>query len=50
MNLIRSRRPDGVTMVELLCVIAIITILAALMMGPMIKAFLHARKVIGGFN
>jgi prepilin-type N-terminal cleavage/methylation domain-containing protein len=48
MNLFRTRRSGGVTLVELLCVIAIIAILAALMLGPVFKALAHAKKVLGG--
>ena len=42
-----SPRQAGVTLIELLCVIAIIAILAALSMGPMLKALGHAKKVLG---
>jgi prepilin-type N-terminal cleavage/methylation domain-containing protein len=35
------------SMVELLCVIAIIAILLALSLGPIIKAFHHTKKVLG---
>jgi prepilin-type N-terminal cleavage/methylation domain-containing protein len=34
-------------MIELMCVIAIICILMALSMGPIIHAFMHAKKVLG---
>jgi prepilin-type N-terminal cleavage/methylation domain-containing protein len=37
----------GVTLVELLCVMGIIAILVALSLGPILKAFAHAKKVIG---
>jgi prepilin-type N-terminal cleavage/methylation domain-containing protein len=47
MSISGRHQKSGVTLVELLCVIAIIAILAALSMGPMIKAFLHAKKVLG---
>ena len=35
------------TLIELLCVMAIIAILVALSLGPILKAFAHAKKVIG---
>lgn len=38
---------SGVTMTELLCVIAIISILLALSMGPIVKAFIHVKKFLG---
>jgi prepilin-type N-terminal cleavage/methylation domain-containing protein len=41
------QRRRGASLIELLCVMAIISILLALSMGPIIKAFLHAKKVIG---
>jgi prepilin-type N-terminal cleavage/methylation domain-containing protein len=47
MTVFRSQQRSGVTLVELLCVIAIIVILAALSLGPIFKAFAHAKKVIG---
>jgi len=34
------------TMMELLCVIAIISILAALYLGVIAKAFVHAKKFL----
>ena len=34
-------------MIELLCVIAIIAILLALYLGPISKAFVHVKKVMG---
>jgi len=34
-------------MTELLCVIAIISILLALSMGPIVKAFIHVKKFLG---
>ena len=37
----------GSSLVELLCVIAIIALLLALSMGPIIQAFKHAKKVLG---
>jgi prepilin-type N-terminal cleavage/methylation domain-containing protein len=47
MSILRPRQKAGVTLIELLCVIAIIGILVALSMGPMIHAYMHAKKVIG---
>ena len=37
----------GMTLIELLCVIAIIAILAAFYLGAISKAFLHVKKVLG---
>jgi prepilin-type N-terminal cleavage/methylation domain-containing protein len=47
MTIFRSKRNGGVTLVELLCVIAIIGILVGLMIGPIFKALSHAKKVLG---
>lgn len=47
MTVFRNRRPGGLALVELLCVIAIIAILVALSLGPIMKAFAHAKKVVG---
>ena len=38
---------QGLSLMELLCVIAIIAILAAMYMGTISKAFLHVKKVLG---
>jgi prepilin-type N-terminal cleavage/methylation domain-containing protein len=37
---------DGLSMIELLCVIAIIAILLALYLGPISKAFVHVKKFL----
>lgn len=37
----------GLTFIELLCVIAIIAILAAFYLGAISKAFVHVKKVLG---
>jgi prepilin-type N-terminal cleavage/methylation domain-containing protein len=37
----------GLTLIELLCVIAIIAILAAFYLGAISKAFIHVKKVLG---
>jgi prepilin-type N-terminal cleavage/methylation domain-containing protein len=37
----------GATLIELLCVIVIISILAALYCGVIARAFLHVKKVLG---
>ena len=47
MRILPAIQKAGVTMIELLCVIAIIAILVALLAGPMFKAFTHAKKVLG---
>jgi prepilin-type N-terminal cleavage/methylation domain-containing protein len=46
-TLFRHNRKSGVTLIELLCVIAIIGILVGLMIGPIFKALSHAKKVLG---
>jgi len=38
------------SLTELLCVLAIIAILAALLLPAIAKAFHHAKKVLGGFQ
>jgi prepilin-type N-terminal cleavage/methylation domain-containing protein len=47
MSTFRWQRKTGASLVELLCVMAIISILVALSMGPILKAFMHAKKVLG---
>jgi prepilin-type N-terminal cleavage/methylation domain-containing protein len=42
-----KRRKCGMSLIELLCVKAIIAILLALYLGPMSKAFVHVKKVLG---
>lgn len=37
----------GMTLMELLCVIAIISILAAMYLGAIAKAVIHVKKVLG---
>jgi len=41
----RSKRPTGLTLLELLCVIGIITILAALLLGPVHKAYARVKAM-----
>ena len=43
-----SNRKTGMSLTELLCVILIISILVALYLGPIAKAFLRVRKMFGG--
>jgi prepilin-type N-terminal cleavage/methylation domain-containing protein len=40
-------RKSGVTLIELMCVILIISIMAALLLGACFRAFRHARHVLG---
>jgi prepilin-type N-terminal cleavage/methylation domain-containing protein len=47
MTIPRPQPARGLTMVELLCVMAIIAILVALSLGPIMKAFAHAKHVVG---
>ena len=47
MTTIRHKKKSGVTLIELLFVIAIIGILVGLMIGPIFKALSHAKKVLG---
>jgi len=39
---------SGWTLTELLCVIAIISILMAIYLGVIAKAFIHVKKFLGG--
>jgi prepilin-type N-terminal cleavage/methylation domain-containing protein len=39
----------GMSLTELLCVILIISILAALYLGAISRAFVHIKKFLGGF-
>jgi prepilin-type N-terminal cleavage/methylation domain-containing protein len=43
------RQKIGMTLTELLCVIAIIAILVAIYLGAIAKAFIHIKKVLGKF-
>jgi prepilin-type N-terminal cleavage/methylation domain-containing protein len=43
----RRHQRSGLTLIELLCVIAIIAIMAALYLGVIAKAFHHILKVLG---
>ncbi len=38
----------GWTLTELLCVIAVISILVAIYLGVIAKAFIHVKKILGG--
>jgi prepilin-type N-terminal cleavage/methylation domain-containing protein len=40
-------RNSGFSLVEVLCVIVIISIVAAMYFGAIAKAFLHVKKVLG---
>ncbi len=42
----KKQRIAGLSLTELLCVMSIIAILLALSLGPITKAFIHAKKVI----
>ena len=47
MQLRVRNRAQGLTLMEILVVIAIIAILAALYLGPIAKAFGHVKKMFG---
>ena len=47
MLVFKRNRSAGLSLVELLCVIAIIAILAALYMGPIAKAFVRVKHMFG---
>jgi prepilin-type N-terminal cleavage/methylation domain-containing protein len=44
---IRWRRGSGMTLIELLCVMGIIAILAAIYIGVIARAFIHVKKTLG---
>lgn len=46
---ILRRQKRGLSLIELLCVIAIIAILAGLYFGAIARAFVHIKKFLGGF-
>ena len=46
----RHKRLAGLTMIELLCVIAIILILAALYLPAIAKAYTRIRTFLGGMS
>ena len=43
-----AHQRTGWSMTELLCVMAIISILAAMYLGVIAKAFIHVKKVLDG--
>jgi len=47
MALSGHRQKSGLTLTELLCVMAIIAILVAIYLGAIAKAFIHVKKVLG---
>jgi prepilin-type N-terminal cleavage/methylation domain-containing protein len=47
MRIRRRHENGGLTLMELLCVIAIIAILVAFYLGAISKAFVHVKKVLG---
>lgn len=44
---IHSRQGFGMTLIELLCVMAIIAIIAAMYFGVISRAFVHVKTTIG---
>jgi prepilin-type N-terminal cleavage/methylation domain-containing protein len=46
---LRSNRTKGLTVTELLCVMAIIAILAAFYLPTLARAFVKVKKFLGGF-
>jgi prepilin-type N-terminal cleavage/methylation domain-containing protein len=40
-------RNSGFSLIELLCVVAIISILAAMYFGAIAQAFVHMKKILG---
>jgi len=44
---LKHSRDFGYTLMELLCVMAIISILAALFLGAVVEVFIYVRKVLG---
>jgi prepilin-type N-terminal cleavage/methylation domain-containing protein len=49
MGTAHSHPKTGMSLMELLCVIAIISILVSLYLGAISKAFGHIRKFLSGF-
>lgn len=47
MQIRRQPGKHAMSLIELLCVIGIIAILAALYLGPISKAFVHVKKTFG---
>jgi prepilin-type N-terminal cleavage/methylation domain-containing protein len=47
MQIRRAKGSGGLTLIELLCVIAIIAILAAFYLGAVSRAFVHVKKFLG---
>lgn len=45
----QSEQTGGWSLMELLCVVAIISILAAIYLGVIAKAFVHVKTFLGGF-
>ena len=50
MNAIRANRRRGFSLIELLCVIAIISILVSLIAGPALRALRRAKEMNAGFE
>jgi len=44
-----TRRKSGMSLTELLCVMAIIAILASLYLGAIVRAFVRIKKFLDGF-